>query len=505
MKKIVFVVLLTTTIGNAQDTAALWKAFVEAASGGGLSPIPDFSYAGYHFSEKELPDLKDRKRFDVTRFGAVPDDNLYDDEGIQAAILAAEADPEGGVVFFPPGKYQIAPDEDATKNIRIRKSHIVLKGSGSGPGGTEIFQDKKRINGRQFLFKPDQPEVKRLTTIRKDAPRESFWVEVASAEGLRPGQDVVIRHRSEAFTRHYFGELPLKPEWTRLFGPRGGMQIFEIHTIDEIVGNRVRFRNPIHFDLKLVAEAPFELCSFTSLTECGIEDILFTSNWKEYPETFVHHKDAIHDYAWEAVGMEYVKNSWVRNCVFRDWNEGIFIRSGYRISVLNVDFEGKQGHSSVHARTGYGVLIKQCRFNGAHHHGPGTGYSASGTVITQCTMGPDQNIDSHSGQPMATLFDAVEGGVFYNLGGPVPGHPHHGKGMVFWNFQHRSRRPSLTYNFWDPERRRNFTIAQPVFAGFRSDNEVNLVNYGLNESQGKAVYPASLFEAQLQLRLRGVP
>jgi hypothetical protein len=278
------------------------------------------------------------------------------------------------------------------------------------------------------------------------------------------------------------------------------MQIQEIHTIEKIEGNRVKFKNPLHFDLKLVTSASFDLYNFNALEECGIEDIHFTSNWKTYPEEFVHHKNAIHDYAYEAVGMEYVKNSWIRNCVFSDWNEGIMIRAGYQVSVLNVDFNGKKGHASVHARTGYGVLIKNCHFNNAQHHGAGTGYSAAGTVITQCTLGTDQNFDIHSGQPYATLFDKIEGGVFYNLGGPEPGHPHHGKQLVLWNFHHLSAKDQQ-YNFWDMSRRRNYTIAQPILVGFQSNTKVDFENAGINESQGKKVWPESLFEAQLELRL----
>lgn len=483
------------------NVSPLWKAFQQANGAERSRGIPDFSYAGYHFSERQIPDVSGRSRFDVTAYGAMPDDDRYDDEAIQKAILDAEKHPGGGVVFFPPGKYIIAPDESAEKRIVITHSNIILKGSGSGVGGTEIFQDKMRLNNRQFLFKPEQTESRTLTTITADVPRETFWVEVADASVLKPGQDVVIRHRSEAFTREYFAPLALKDQWTRLLGPKGGMQIFEIHTIEKVEGKKVKFVNPLHFDLKLVKEYPFELVTFTPIAECGVEDILFTSNWKSYPEEFVHHKNAIHDYAWEAIGFEYVKNSWVRNCVFRDWNEGIFIRSGYQVTIENLTFEGKKGHASVHARTGYGVLIKNCRFNGAQHHGPGVGYSASGTVVTGCSLGTDQNIDSHSGQPMATLFDDIDGGVFYNLGGPEPGHPHHGKDLVFWNFYHRSQKDQ-SYDFWDMSRRRNYTIARPLFAGFRSDHAVRLANYGVNESQGKTVWPKSLFQAQLEWRLR---
>lgn len=506
MKKIILITCTFLALAGpvfAQRAAPLWEDFIKAKKTGTTPILPDFSYAGYHFSEKAIPDNSGRPRYNVCDYGAKPDDEHYDDEAIQRAVNAAEKSTSGGVVFFPPGKYLLAADTDSTKRILISKSNIILRGSGSGVGGTELFQDKMRVHGRLIQFRPPSTNSSRLAIITKDAVRESFWVEVADASALRAGQDVVIYHRSEEFTRAYFGHLKLRPQWTRLFGPDGGMQISEIHTIEKIEGKRVKFKNPIHFDLRILSSRnSFELRPYSSIEECGVEDIRFTSNWKTYPEDFVHHKNAIHDYAWEAIGMESVKNSWVRNCVFSDWNEAIYINRGYQVSILGVDFSGKKGHASVHARTGYGVLIKNCNFNDAQHHGAGTGYSASGTVITQCTLGTDQNIDIHSGQPMATLFDNIKGGVFYNLGGPEPGFPHHGKHLVLWNFQHSSENEQH-YNFWDSDRRRNFTISEPILVGFRSDRKVSFENTGINQMQGEMVKPESLFEAQLRFRLKG--
>jgi hypothetical protein len=504
MKPLLLLLFLfaSALVARAQSVTPLWQDFVAAKRSGKTPVLPDFSYAGYHFSEAPLPDQRGRKQFAVTDYGARPDDDVFDDEAIQKAIDAAEANPGGGVVFFAPGRFLIAPDTNNKKQIRISQSGVVLKGSGTGAGGTEIHQEQMRINGRQILFRLADKPAPTLATLTKDAGRETFTVEVRDAGRLREGQDVVLRHRSEAFTRLYFAPLDLKPEWTRLFGEKGGMQIFEIHTIQKIEGNRVTFRNPLHLDVRLVPGTDWELVAYNSIEEVGIEDIRFTSNWKNYPEEFVHHKNEIHDYAYEAVGMEFVKNSWVRDCLFEDWNEGIFIRSGYGVTVLNTHFRGKKGHASVHARTGYGVLVKQCSFNGAQHHGAGTGYSAVGTVITQCSLGSDQNFDIHSGQPYATLYDNIEGGVFYNLGGPEPGHPHHGKDLVLWNFQHRSAKEQH-YNFWDMARRRNYTIAAPLLVGFRSDRTVTFENAGLVAEQGKEVLPRSLFEAQLALRLTG--
>ena len=503
MKKIVSVIVASFAFlfTHAQKVTPLWQDFIEAKKKGTTAILPDFSYAGYHFSEKTIPDVSGKERFIVTDYGAMPNDDKSDEDGIQAAIHAAEKN-NSGVVFFPPGKYLLVADTNQRKQIKISQSNIVLKGSGSGADGTEIYQANMWLNNRLIIFKPIENKSEKLATVVKDATRESFWVEVNTASSLKAGQDIVLRHKSEEYTRQYFAPLQLKPVWTRLFGDKGGMSITEIHTIEKIDGNKVKFKNPLHLDVTMVKTATWDLFTYTFIEECGVEDILFTSNWKTYPEEFIHHKNAIHDYAYEAVGMEFVKNSWVRNCEFHDLNEGLFIRSGYQVSVLNTHFRGKKGHASVHARTGYGVLIKNCSFNGAQHHGAGTGYSAAGTVITQCTLGKDQNFDIHSGQPYATLFDNIDGGIFSNLGGPEPGHPHHGKYLVLWNFHHKSSKDQH-YNFWDMSRRRNYTVAQPILAGFQSDTKVDFENTGVNETQGKTVWPESLFEAQLQLRLKG--
>lgn len=487
---------------NAQKVLPIWQDFVDSKKNGKTPILPDFSYAGYHFSEEAIPDLSKRKHFKVTDFGALPNDHKSDEAGIQAAIAAAEQNPGGGIVFFPAGKFLLSADTNNRKQIRVTKSNIVLKGAGSGAGGTEIYQANMWVNNRSILFKAEENKSEKITILTKDAARESFVVEVADASRLRVGQDVVLRHRSEEFTRLYFAPLQLKSQWTRLFGPNGGMQIAEIHTIESINGNKIKFKNPLHIDVRLVNSAPFELYTFNAIEECGVEDILFSSNWKNYPEEFVHHKNAIHDNAYMAIGMEYAKNSWVRNCVFSDWNDGIFCRAGYGITIENVTFNGKKGHTSFHARTGYGVLVKKCSFNGSQHHGAGTGYSAAGTVVTQSTLGKDQHFDSHGGQPYATLFDDIHGGIFSNLGGPEAGHPHHGHQMVFWNFRHSSSR-DFHYNFWDMERRRNYTMASPILVGFQADTKVTFDNTGMNIMFNETVFPKSLFEAQLQLRLTG--
>jgi Domain of unknown function (DUF4955)/Pectate lyase superfamily protein len=483
------------------EVAPLWNEFVEARAAGQEPTLPDFSYAGYHFCEQPIPDVSNRPRFDVTAFGGAPDDDEFDDAAIQRAIDAAEANENGGVVFFPPGRFKISGDKDSRRAIRISKSNIVLKGSGRGEGGTEIFAVEMRRGRRNFVFRPERDRDRDVTIVSKDSPRASFWVEVADASELEVGENVVLAHQSEEFTRQYFDPLPLARQWERLFGRRGGMNIREIHTVAEIDGNRVRFENPIHFPLKLVASEPFTLRTFASIDECGIEDIRFTGRWDSYPEEFVHHKDGIHDSGWCAITMENVENGWIRRCEFRHWNECINLRAGYKFTIEDVKFTGKKGHTSIHARSGYGVLVKHCVDTAGHHHGPGGGYGAVNLVVTQCQMLVDQNIDLHSGQSYACLYDDIEGGIFRNLGGPHPGLPHGGRDIVFWNFRHRSTF-DFDYNFWNTAERRNHTFARPTFVGFQADRSITFENEGVNQLPGANVEPRSLFEAQLALRLK---
>src|SRR5690606_18686962 len=116
---------------QAQTVVSLWSDYVKDKNEGKVPFLPDFSYAGYHFSEKTIPDVSKRKYFNVVDFGAKPNDDISDEVGIQRAINAAEENPGGGVVFFPKGKFIINGDTLKRYQIRVVKSNIVLKGSGA--------------------------------------------------------------------------------------------------------------------------------------------------------------------------------------------------------------------------------------------------------------------------------------------------------------------------------------------------------------------------------------
>ena len=490
------------TIGGCTPPAgssALWNNFVQAKQNGTEPTLPDFSFAGYKRSEVAIPNITGPV-FNVTSYGASPNNSGFDDAGIQAAIDAAES-AGGGVVFFPAGRYLVNPTEDANHFITVTGSNIVLRGAGSGTGGSEIVMVAKKQGGKMFRIGPASGwGASTVANVTANATRETFEVTVDNTGQLAVGQFVVLKHQSTAYNSFYFAGKPLDADWERVV--QNGVGVHEMHEVASITGNRVRFKEPLHFSIRLDS-VPWRLDRVSPLREVGIESLRFTGSWDTYPETFVHHKDWIHDSGWSLISIRETVNNWIRNVEFRHFNDALGTDSVGWMTAENLRFTGKKGHSSVGGRRGYGMLIKNATDSAGTHHGPDTGYNLVGAVYLRFQMNVNSSVDNHGGVPHANLLDDVTGGVLFGNGGPIENYPHTGRYYTLWNFRHRAT-ANRTYDFWDNVNRNSHTFALPIFSGFTADTTIGLGSsseYQVNESQGTRVTPTSLFEAQLALRL----
>lgn len=513
------ILLLTVVfIVQAQTEAPSWVEFAEMKERDklGEATLSDYSYSGYHFSEKAIPDVSNWSKFDVTNYGATPNDTIFDDDGIRAAISAAISSNQPAVVYFPAGKYMVSDAANASKPFIINRSNIVLKGAGAGVGGTEIYADKVVDNATseaqypwRFQFLADNADdTKTLASVSKRIYRGDFTIEVESASRLKVGQTVQIFHSGVENLEANMPGLTYKAIWK--MGSQG-VVTFEKHIIEAINGNEVTFKNPVQYTMTADISGA-QIRRFNTIEEVGIEDILFTSGWKTNPQVYAHHANIFVDYAYRALAFENVKNGWIRNCEIRDWNESISILKCIGITVENILISGKQGHTSYFAKNSYGTLFENCvdivpvGFNnaGGQGHGPGMRYSTANAVFLNCQMQNHQSIDCHGSYSFSNLLDNVSGGTFNNNGGGENSYPNSGPYMTFWNFVHASNYSSKTFNFWDPVNRKNYTYVNPIFVGFQSPGEnISFQNTGLNELMGTKAYPVSLFDAQLQLRLYG--
>lgn len=509
------------TVSAQNIEAPSWVDFASKKLTGNLSQatLNDFSYTGYHFSEKELPDVSTWNTISVTDYGAIPNDAGYDDAGIQAAIDAAEASNQPTVVFFPAGRYIVSSETTKTQPITINGSNIVLKGAGTGTGGTEIYTDKfnegkfgnDTIDYR-FLFMPSNTDSNDITQVTAAIKKGDFEVQVASTANLSVGQYVDLFQKTTDNLEANMPGLTPNVRWTII--NRDGIRPFEKHLITKISGNKVTFKNPVQ--LNMPVSSTTVLRTYNTISEVGVEDILFTSGWKDYPENFVHHANDIVDYAWQAVFFSNVVNGWIRNCDFKDWNECIFIEKSLAVTVKNIHIYGKRGHTGFYSRYSYGVLFENCLDTCSEGlvnanekgmlHGPGMRWSTTSSVFINCPMQPEQSIDCHASHPYANLLDNIQGGILLGNGGAETSYPNSGPYLTFWNFKHEANFTNKTYDFWwisNTSSRHTYTFPNPLFVGFQvgAGENITFKNEGLDELRGQQVYPNSLFDAQLQLRL----
>ena len=108
---------------SAQTPSKLWGQNGEAWSPS--SRLPDFSFAGYHRGEKEIPAVE--ATANVKDFGAVGDGDQDDTQAFKDAI----AQTSQGAIMIPAGRYKI------TDILEIRKPNLVLRGK--GPEQTTLF------------------------------------------------------------------------------------------------------------------------------------------------------------------------------------------------------------------------------------------------------------------------------------------------------------------------------------------------------------------------------
>ena len=513
--------------------AELWTRYINTKDKG--SVLPDFSLSGYHGGSIGIPEaFPTVKTFNIVDFGAVANDKNSDQQAIEKAIRAAEA-AGGGVVYFPPGEFWVNTDPEKTHSIVITGSNIVLKGSGSGPGGTVIYMAnymKKSDptfmwgNKPMFIFKnKDAPFFSSDVTKRKyeitaalsgAVKRGAQAIEVADARKFKPGDLIAIyteSNRPELVAAMLEGKAP-DPRWDRLL--QKGVTLQEMTRVVAVkpasthkTGNAnegsIMVSTPITMDMSELDQ--WRVSVIPSLHECGFQDIHFKGNFQE---EFEHHKDFIHDGGWQGVTLVGAVDSWVRRCVFTDVNGGVSLEGTMNCSVLSSAMEGNRGHTSFNILFGsynmIGCNVANEDHGGIHGaHGVGVSHMAHNNVVWRFKS-KVRGIDAHGTYPRSTLFDLYESDDLSRHGGNRVNFPNHMGGMVIWNFN-QTGAPKENYDFWRNKKvtgenyEDSITVLDPVVVGFHgASTTFKPDSLSYLESNGQSVCPESLYEAQLALR-----
>ncbi len=492
------------SISCHSQESKIWENFILAKDKGTEPILPDFSYAGYKYSEEEIPFLK-YKTFDVTTFGAIPNDTKSDKSAIKKAVEAAENNGEG-IIFFPKGKYYINTKEDDQSSIEISSSKIIFRGENKN---TTLFfeKDLPPSDPKKLWTSPSAIKVTAsqkneiLTTIVADARRETYNVTVKNASKIKKGDWVILKvqNNSQDIVEKDIYPLKLDPAWTSYID--NGVKVNEHHQVANVDGNIISFVEPIHYNIQ--SKHDWKVTSFKHVNHVGFENITFEGNWLK---KFVHHRSAQDDGGWKILSISKAINSWIKECRFVNVTNCVTFSSSAACTAINVTIEGNLGHNAINTSGSTGILMANINDIAGMHHSIGAGGgSTTGTVVWRSKYAAHTCFESHASQPRCTLLDNVEGGFFQGrAGGARKNLPNHGRYLVLWNFKETDEAENdfrfIATDTWF------WRMVPPILVGFHGagttfkKDEVQII-----ESLGKPVTPESLFEEQLKLRLGKLP
>ncbi|PWG04699.1 DUF4955 domain-containing protein [Polaribacter aquimarinus] len=545
---IVFVLLFIMSNNiQSQNPSTLYQNWVNAQVNSTTPILPTFSYAGYYNGEIGLPSSFTQTVYDVTQspFNAVPNDNKSDKEAIKAAIAAAEANPNGGIIFFPPGRFIVHdtnPEESgvAADNgfevIRISKSNIVIKGSGSGVGGTELYQKsytdhvdkatKDYVCPYMILFWNGEDSANTfITNVTGNSDRETHTVTVASTTNIAVGQWVELYVKN---TDSNFVNEELSPHTTAdFYQPNSlkivndGVEVREIHKVVSKTATTITFKEPIHRAVN--AAYGWKINNFKALEGVGVQDLKYTGGFiwdhihhrapqeaDQYPGEAVGGPHAfLSSSGWSGIQFNHVVNGWITNVEFSNMSQVAQFKFSAYSTALSNTYTGNPGHNFITTNSATGCLIgKNIDNTTGVWHSCGVNALSIGNVLwrNESPQNGESGTEIHASQPRSTLVDVSKGGFFFNQGGATGSLPNHLKNLVLWNFEGVSYQSTDVKSFRPNSETRYAKFIMPIISGLKGFTMSTDANqYQVNESQGTHVDETSLYESQLAYRLGALP
>ena len=548
-----------------ESDSEAWNRFLAQSED---NVLLDFSYAGYMHGETAPPDVMVYEAADGTCTTNLAGYTVYnikdyqtgdrtDREAFMAAVEAAAGPfaltgdksayrtdkPKNNginaIIYFPPGRYVLHTEADnendgsgssPSKIIRIRGSNIIMKGAGRDQ--TTIIMEAPNL--------PKDPEIKyssptmlefkhdsaptRLTDVIADAPQGSFEVQVASASDISEGDWVCLwlKNNDRGLIAQEMAPYTAQSYMTDIMD--NGVQVIEYHQVKSVSGNTLTFHEPL---MKTVeSQWGWKIRNYPHYENIGIEDITFEGNAKE---NFDHHESWEDDGAYKPVDMIRLTNSWIRRVRFISVSEACSIVNCANVSAYDIEFTGNRGHAAVRSQASSRVFIGattdrtsgyamdtpghdvtgQYLDNAGQYHAVGVSKQSIGAVLWRNIWGDDSCFEAHATQPRATLIDCCTGSMRrWRQGGDDAQMPNHMSDLIIWNFYNTTGFTELQKFIWWDTNSSWWKILPPVIVGFHGtpvtfDESPGQIKY--IESNGTAVTPESLYEAQLRRRLGYVP
>jgi len=448
--------------------------------------LPDFSYAGYNHGVGGIP-MATGKVIDVTDYGVTADDKIDDSKAMLKALDAAHETKGPVIVKLPEGRVIISDI------LRIQRSDIVLRGAGSGAGGTDLhfprplqMIDKTDYLGeiREYLQKYDKRQREKDRNIDELFSEYSWtggfiWVQkegtraAAYLEEKDPPIDVLtVAHEGKAGTQMVkvsnAGSLQIgdavELQWLNRDGEDGallkeiygtgdtGKKVGSHHwtfpdrplvrqktKVLDVYSNTIRISDPLLHDIS--SDIPAQFAKWDHLTNVGVEDIHISFPQSPY---FGHHLER----GYNGIYLTSVFDGWVQDVTFLNADTGILSYNSANVTISDITTNGeRQAHYSVHAGNVHNFLIENLTVNNAPIHSLSLNTQSTKTVFKNAIVNKAAVLDQHAGANHQNLFDNItlnidaqrdENGPYYPIwDGSGAGYwqPGHGRFNTTWNLK----------------------------------------------------------------------
>ena len=471
--------------------------------------IADFSNCGYRGGTEPLPNVSvqiPQSRWVKVSPGAGDDTALI--QNAINAVAAMAPDPNGwrGVVYLNAGEYEV------DGSVSITSGGIVLKGAGDDPAtGTRLRATGLTQDTLIKVIGSGSPATvsgttRNLTQTLVPAGTRTFQVD--STSGLAAGNTVIVKRPS---TANWIADMDMD-----LLGPGSGGEIDDVpwtagskdllfdRVITRIDGNWITVDAPLPqtFESKYGGGQVWKYTWSGRIEQVGIEDIYGFSD-------YANSTDEAH--AWSFIQMAAIQNGWVRNITARyfgysavrvsDGGKWITVADSQCLDAISI-ITGSRRYSFNNE--GAELTLFQNNYARAGRHDFVFGASVPGPNAFVHGKGDTVHSDTgpHHRWSVGGLFDniTVNGNELnaQNRGNMGTGHGWAGGYMAVWNSVatgFRVRNPPTARNWLVGSIGNLLASSAPVGADPAG-------TYDRSGTTGKAVYPQSLYYAQLQQVLK---
>jgi hypothetical protein len=426
-----------------------------------------------------------------------------DSEAIQSALdTLAKSERTGGflgAVLLKPGSY------NCSRTLVINASGVVLRGSGSGPGGTVLKEIGDphlciSISGRSAAQPLGEPQKIRDGYV----PSGATSITVEDGSQFRAGDAALILRPVTAAWVKFMGMDGLVRSGRRETWLAAGSWTTSERMVVSVEGNRLSLDIPIgdSFDSQYLAPPGGAVVKYADagrISQIGVESLQILAPPQSVEISESHH---------QAIRMRDLADAWLKDVAITDTVNSVAIGGGARrVTVENVRIthtvatKGSAKPADFSA-DGSQVLFHRCSATGNNLFYFVTGARVTGpNVLLNCRFRGNGHIQPHARWATGLLVDGCEvpdsGIDFMNRGEMGSGHGWTIGWAVAWNCVARS------YIFQQPPGSMNWAI------GCQGAREKSSMPFGYQpslaeatfDSHGTPVAPASLYLAQLAHRL----